>query len=467
MGGRVRSEADGPAITGPSVPLAQTRPPKFSVLKPLLGSLLVLVLIGTQTPPVNADDAPTSSAETSAVETSGIEAEVKVRPIDGAAVRGRLTSLDEQSLSLRDESGAEQSWDRSELRAISVTPSPQAVAETPPAETSPVETPPVVLLANDDVLCGTVISADEDTLTVAWRGVDPPQQVTLPLEVVRSFALQQPDDELHQIRLRRIWALLEPQADRLVSTGNTHFDGEFLGLSDGQLQLKTSLGIVRASEMDVVAVVMNSELVTRPETDGPYLVVSFRDGSRVSLDSHRLADDGRLTGRTVWGVEISFPLDRVTGVLFLGDRVISLAGLTPAAYVFTPYLTQKHPLVANRNVKGGRLRLRGRMYATGLGVSSKAEVTYDLSDGGYQRFETVVGVDDLTDGGGDVLFAVEVDGRRVYESKPLDGRSPAATIGPLDVTGARTLKLIVEFGRFANIQDVADWCDPVLIKPRG
>ncbi len=392
---------------------------------------------------------------------SSIGTEVLVRPIDGAAVRGRLTSLDKQSLSIRDESGAEQSWSRSELRELSVTPSPPAVAET-----LSIETPPVVLLANGDVLCGTVTSADEDTLTLAWSGVDPTQEVTLPLEVVRSFALQQPEDELDRIRLRRIWALLEPHADRLVSTGNTHFDGEFLGLADGQLRLKTSLGVALAPEKEVVAVVMNSELLSRRKVDGPYLVVSFHDGSRVSLESLRFAGEGRLAGRTVWGVDLSFRLDRATGVLFLGDRVIPLAGLTPAGYEFTPYLTQKHPLVTNRNVKGGRLRLRGRTYAIGLGVFSKSEVTYDLTDGGYERFESIVGVDDMTGGGGDVLFAVEVDGRRVYESKLLNGRSPAETVGPLDVAGATTLKLIVEFGRFANIQDVADWCNPVLIKPR-
>ncbi len=33
-GGRVRSEADGPAITGPGLPVGQTRPPAVDVLKP-------------------------------------------------------------------------------------------------------------------------------------------------------------------------------------------------------------------------------------------------------------------------------------------------------------------------------------------------------------------------------------------------------------------------------------------------
>ncbi len=39
-GGRVSSEADGPAITGPALPVGQTRPPRFGVSKPLLSEPL-------------------------------------------------------------------------------------------------------------------------------------------------------------------------------------------------------------------------------------------------------------------------------------------------------------------------------------------------------------------------------------------------------------------------------------------
>ena len=149
---------------------------------------------------------------------------------------------------------------------------------------------------------------------------------------------------------------------------------------------------------------------------------------------------------------------------FLGDRVIAVSELAPDRYSFTPYLTEVHPLVRNRNVRGGPLQIRKIGYATGLGMHSESSVTYDLSDSGSTEFRAVVGVDDVTEGQGSVIFAVSVDGRRVYESASLDGGSPAQPVGPIDISGARELTLIVKFGRFANISDVADWCDAVLIK---
>jgi hypothetical protein len=63
-----------------------------------------------------------------------------------------------------------------------------------------------------------------------------------------------------------------------------------------------------------------------------------------------------------------------------------------------------------------------------------------------------------------VIFAVELDGRRVFSSDLLTGKSPAVPIKPIDVTGKQRLTLIVDYGQFGDIQDLADWCDAVLIK---
>lgn len=381
--------------------------------------------------------------------------EVTVRPIDGGAATGRLASLDEQSLTLQISNGDTRTWSIHELRSLDFGIRPPSMEETPP----------VVVLANDDVLSASIIAADEDTLTLHWTTLNPPQPVTVPLETVRSFAFQQPQDEQDRIRLRRIWALAAPNQDRLISTDNSQIDGQFLGVANGRVQIETSLGQVTPPVDEAIAVLMNSELVSRPNPEGTYRLVSFRDGSRISFSQLRLDDDGQVTGRMVAGSEVSFPLEQIIRVQFLGDRVIALADLTPADYQFTPYLTQQYPVVANRNVQGGRLRLRGETYATGLGVSSKSEVTYDIVGRGYERFEAVVGIDDMTGGQGNVIFAVEVDGRRVYESNPLSGHDPAEAVGPIDVVGGEKLTLVVEFGQHGNIQDVANWCDAALIRP--
>ncbi len=148
---------------------------------------------------------------------------------------------------------------------------------------------------------------------------------------------------------------------------------------------------------------------------------------------------------------------------FLGGRVVYLSDLTPAEYRFTPYLSSKWKLHADRNVTGSPLRVRGNEYFKGLGMHSKSEVTYDLASK-YRRFRATVGIDDEANGQGNVVFAVEVDGQRVFDSHPLTGKSPVLKLNPIDVAGKHRLKLIVEFGQFADIRDYANWCNARLVK---
>jgi hypothetical protein len=52
----------------------------------------------------------------------------------------------------------------------------------------------------------------------------------------------------------------------------------------------------------------------------------------------------------------------------------------------------------------------------------------------------------------------------VYASPTQTGGSPALFIGPIDVSGKKRLTLIVDFGERGDVQDHADWCDPVLVE---
>ena len=374
--------------------------------------------------------------------------------VDGTRTSGRLNALDGESIALQVGGGDDRSWSLSDVMWIA----PQSKTRMQ------IESPPLVMLANDDVLCGVVTAVDEETLTLDWQVTSPPTSVSIPLETVRSIVFRQPDEPLSRTRIQRLWALLNTKSDRLISTDYTHVDGELTGLDDGNVQLKTALANVSAPVEELFAVILNSELLSAPPLEGAYVLAALRDGSRVTWDSMELTSEGNLTGTTVWGTTLSAPANQIAQLQFLGDRVVAVAELTPSKYVFTPYLTEQHPLIRNRNVRGGPLRLRGTSYATGLGVHSKCAVTYDLTDDGYQQFRAVVGVDDVTQGDGNVVFAVEVDGRRVYESPALSGRSRATAIDPINLRGAKSLTLIVDFGELANINDVADWCNAVLIK---
>ncbi|MCA9076342.1 MAG: NPCBM/NEW2 domain-containing protein [Planctomycetaceae bacterium] len=421
---------------------------KRNCIHDLVRVLAVTCLVGSIANCVRADD------ENDPGNQFSDRAEVVVRSIDGETISGALLALDAETLIFRTNDADERSLPLSEVMSITQSSNAESTAETPP----------LVLLANDDVLCGVVTSLDDETLTLDWQVTSPATSVSVPLEHVRSIVFRQPREPLRRSRIQRIWALLETKSDRLISTDYTHVDGELTALNERRVKLKTPLGEVSNSSKDLFAVILNSELTSVPTPESSYVLGMLKDGSRVTWDTWQLTEEGRLSGTTVWGTPLSVPADQIEQLQFLGDRIVAVAELPPREYQFTPYLTEQHPLVRNRNVQGGPLRVRGTWFATGLGVHSQSAVTYDLTVGRYQQFLAVIGVDDLTQGGGNVVFAVEVDGQRAYESPTLTGRSPATPIEPVDVTGAKSLKLIVEFGDSANIGDVANWCDLVLIK---
>src|SRR5690606_11588656 len=124
---------------------------------------------------------------------------------------------------------------------------------------------------------------------------------------------------------------------------------------------------------------------------------------------------------SAFGGDISLPLDRAIAVEFYGLRVQSLASIEPAEFTFTPFLRESRPLVMQRNAEGGPLVMRGRRYAAGLGLHSRSDITWDLSDQNWKSFTATIGIDDVADSGGNVVFRVVVDGRIVYDSEDVSG----------------------------------------------
>ena len=60
---------------------------------------------------------------------------------------------------------------------------------------------------------------------------------------------------------------------------------------------------------------------------------------------------------------------------------------------------------------------------------------------------------------------VLVDGKPVWTSAgSVRGGEAARVVGPLDVSGAKSLVLEVDFGEGQHQMDRADWVDPVLVR---
>ena len=160
--------------------------------------------------------------------------------------------------------------------------------------------------------------------------------------------------------------------------------------------------------------------------------------------------------------KVAMPVSAVVACQLFGDRLIPITDYEPAKVEYTPYFSATWPLVRNANVQHGPLTLRGTEFSSGLGMHSRMAVTYQLR-GIEREFQATVGIDDAAKGRGSVIFAVELDGQRVWTSPELTGKSPATNIGKIDLRGGKQLTLLVDFGELADVLDYADWCDALLI----
>ena len=106
---------------------------------------------------------------------------------------------------------------------------------------------------------------------------------------------------------------------------------------------------------------------------------------------------------------------------------------------------------------GNPITIGGTVFAKGLGTNAPSAITYYLG-GGCSTLTATVGVDDEKNGKGTVEFEVNADGTQVADSgvlKNSDGPKPLRA----DVTGAKTVQLIVTDGGDGNDSDHADWAD--------
>jgi len=239
--------------------------------------------------------------------------------------------------------------------------------------------------------------------------------------------------------------------------------GELKGIDDKSVTIENAAGAARIERGQIEWIGCNQDLISFPDAGRARGVLALADGSRITVRSIEISTEGTVRFEPLFGGAVEVAASSLASMLFFSDRVEFLSDLEPAEYTFTPFLGTRWPLRRDRSVEGGLLLLRGTEHLKGLGMHSQCRVRYRL-DGAYRRFRSLAGIDDAARGGGSAVFAVEVDGRRVFQSDELTGRSPPAVVGPIDLTGARELILEVEFGRSGDVLDRADWCDACLLK---
>lgn len=104
---------------------------------------------------------------------------------------------------------------------------------------------------------------------------------------------------------------------------------------------------------------------------------------------------------------------------------------------------------------GKPMTIGGTVYANGLGVHAPSAVEY-YTGGACSTVSAQVGVDDETAGKGTVTFEIWADGKKAASTGVLTNDKPAQPLSA-DVSGARTVRLVVTDGGDGNDSDHADW----------
>jgi alpha-galactosidase len=115
---------------------------------------------------------------------------------------------------------------------------------------------------------------------------------------------------------------------------------------------------------------------------------------------------------------------------------------------------------ANQSVSERPLSLTGTAYDHGIGTHANSEFHIDLK-GSATRFTATVGIDDCAADAAGVIFRVYGDRKLLFESEQLHAGDQPAEID-LDLTGMRTLALIVDDCENGDKEDKADWADAKL-----
>ena len=250
------------------------------------------------------------------------------------------------------------------------------------------------------------------------------------------------------------------------------------------------LGRSEISFRELAAVFVANEPQPRP--DGLHVVARLADGSAIVLTREFRVAGGQLRGRTPAGLAIRVAIARVRALGFSGGSFVHLSDLAPQSVKREPFFALPEgpvadamldfvcPVRLDKSPDGRPITLNKRPYFKGLGVRPRTELTYALEGGGYRTFRALCGIDDEVlgpgygrgAGTGSVVFLVQVDGRTVFTSDPVEGGKAPVTLS-VPVVGAKTLTLIVSLVPETKMPkgmadgpelDNAVWARPLLIR---
>jgi len=165
----------------------------------------------------------------------------------------------------------------------------------------------------------------------------------------------------------------------------------------------------------------------------------------ISLDARPLLDP--VDSQSARIVRTRRPLEQIDGVF--------LDALEPVSCVQGWGKLQK-----NQSVWEKPMTIASRRFSRGLGTHADSRIVYDVG-GRYRRFQSWVGADGASNA--TITFELWADGQKRWESGLMNKRN-AAKLADLDISGVKTLELVVGHGGDNITSDHANWADAKLLR---
>jgi hypothetical protein len=366
-------------------------------------------------------------------------------PIDGPAFAAEMLGIDSEGTAHFSVAGEPRSLPLADL-----------VLWGAPADPRPGDVR--VLLADGGAIVAETLTLDEDSLGIDSDLVG---RLEFPLAQIAGILFRSPIDRLARDTLADRLTAPAGDSDRLLLDNGDELAGTLRDLGETQLTFATAAGDVKIERDRVVGLAFNPRLIDRPAASAAGVLVGLADGSLLRVE--RLATEDARADLQLSADQVAYaPRESITVVQPVGGRATYLSDLKPAGYVHVPYLQLPWEYRADRNVLGGGLRGGGVAYQKGLGMHSTARITYKL-DRPWRRFQAEACIDDAAGPGGSVVFRVFVDKQERFTSPVVRGGDARIPID-IDITGGKTISLIVDFAERGDMLDHADWLNARLVE---
>lgn len=375
----------------------------------------------------------------------------EARTVDGEATTGAIASLSAQELVLTTDKGAKPLATQS---LHSVTRTPLGLTDAKPDTR--------VELVGGSVLNGTQFQVQAKTAELRLADGT---TVKIP---ARSIANVRFGVETPEAKLNKQWSDIltsEPQGDLLVIRKDgalDYLEGILLEVDSDtcRFELDKEAIPVRRSKVEGL-VYFHTGQAEVAELAG---VVAHQDGSRIV--AAKLSLDGELLKLTdISGLTFDVPLDQVFAIDFSAGKIAYLSDLEPESAAHVPFvgfaeepegLRDFYHYRRDQSFDHSALKLAGKTYRKGLALASRSTLTYKLP-GKFRWLKCWAGIDESARETGEVHLRIMGDEKPLWEGDVKGSETPRELA--LDVTGARRIEILVDYGAGLDVGDRLNLCD--------